>query len=69
MIMTDVEVEIVTTQFDEPTGSSSVEFVITNHSGADRWVVADKWFVWSRRQQLITLSFSRARHRSGVESF
>lgn len=67
--MTDVEVEIVSTQFDEPTGNSSVAFVITNHSGADRWVVADKWFVWSRQQQLITLSFTRTRHRSGVESF
>ena len=67
--MTDVEVEIVTTQFDEPTGNSSVEFVITNYSGADRWIVADKWFVWSQQQQMITLSFARARHRRGVESF
>jgi hypothetical protein len=69
MSMTDVEVEIVTAQFDEPTGNSSVGFVIANYSGTDRWVVTDKWFVWSLQQRLITLSFARARHRSGVESF
>jgi hypothetical protein len=62
-----VTVEI--TGVSDQGGSTTITYVVTNHLNAPIWLVNDDWFVWSRKNSEVEISFARGRMQQGVQVF